>query len=147
MKSFWTIVSALFLAGSLAAEGSAVAAFAEKYEGLIKARLEEATMPRQRLEMEYVLRQNYALHLAEEETRTVRSGSIKTPEIEALRAQQDDLLKQIEALDKAIEEAARKAPVILELQDVMKVNEERIDAIRKALMQDSQTQAQPGSNP
>ncbi len=147
MKTLWILMSIVLSASSLVAGEASVAAFTEKYEAIIKAKLEEIKLPKQRLETEYMMRQSYALHLAEEETRVVRSGAITTPEIEALRAKRKDLLKQLQELDKAIIEASKNAPVIQELQDVMTVNEERINAIRQALMKDSQPQAQPGNNP
>ncbi len=150
VKTFWIAMCALLLAGSLSA-GTAVEALSEKYEAAIKERIEEIPQPRQRLEAEYLMRQSYALHLAEEETRAVRSGAITTPEIETLREQRKALIQQmnqqIREIDQAILKAAKDAPVIQELQDVMKANEERIGALRAALMKDSQTQTPQAPNP
>ncbi len=145
MKSLWIVLSILLWTGIATAAEVAVEAITAKFEASMEAQLQKATMPRQRLELEYMQRQSYALYLVEEVRRALRSGKLTTPEVEDLRAKRKALIQQVQELDKAIEEASRKAPLILEFQDVMKANEERISEIREALMKDSQSPVQPAA--
>ncbi len=128
----------LFVVASLCfAEVSPVVAYATKAEAEIRARVEKETMPRRRVQMEYMSRQDYALRLEDEQNKMIRSGRLTTPEVERLKAERDALFEQITAFEKAIEKASLEAPEVKELQAVMKANEERIEALRIVLMPES----------
>ncbi len=116
---------------------SVVAEFAAQQEAAIAERVQAEQLPKARLQTEFMLRQDYALRLAIEQRKMVRSERLTTPEIERLKAEREALFKQLEALELALEKAALEAPEIKELQAVIKTNRERIDALREVLMPDS----------
>lgn len=134
----------LALAGQAWAEASPVAAFAAKNEARMKERVEAAKLPRARVEMEYLMRQDYTIRLERERVRLLRSGALTTPEVERLRAERKALLRQIEDLDKRIEAASEQAPEIVELDAVRAANKERIEALRDQLLPPS---AREGATP
>ncbi len=121
-----------------------MAAFAAKNEARMKERVEAAKLPRARMEMEYLMRQDYTIRLERERVRLLRSGALTTPEVERLRAERKALLRQIEDLDKRIEAASEQAPEIVELDAVRAANKERIEALRDQLLPPS---AREGSAP
>ena len=125
----------VWLAGVVsAAEGSVVTQWAEKQEAQIAERVGRERTAMRRVQMEYLARQDYALRMEREQTRLIRGGKLTTPEVEALRAQRQALVAQIQALDEQIAEASLKAPEILELQALGKANEERLAVLREAIL-------------
>lgn len=130
---FLSICSVLFGSAVMAAEKSAMALFAEAQEAEIHAKVAAETLPLRRIQMEYLLRQGYALRLGQEEARAIRSGQLTTPEVEALRKERAALLAQVEALDRQIAEASRKAPEMVELRALAEANEKRLDELRSVL--------------
>ena len=125
----------VWLAGVVsAAEGSVVTQWAEKQEAQIAERVGRERTAMRRVQMEYFARQDYALRLEQQAEKLVRGGKLTTPEVEALRAQRQALVAQIQALDEQIAEASLKAPEILELQALGKANEERLAVLREAIL-------------
>lgn len=128
-----------WLAGSVSAEAlSPVAAFAVKQEAAIAERVGRETLPRRRLQTEYLMRQDYSLRLEREQQELVRTGSLTTDEMERLRVQRKALVAQLRALDVQLAEAALKAPEIREIQALAEANEARLGALRQALAPASQ---------
>lgn len=138
------VCGALFLAGIAAAEASAVATWAAKQEAGIAEQVAQETYPLRKVQKEYLLRRDYAFRLVREQETRARSGKIRTPEVEALRARQAELMKQVEQLDREIVAAAMKAPEIVELQTVAEENEKRISELFQAIEQIRQAKAAPG---
>lgn len=141
---FLGICSVLFCGAVVAAEKSAVALFAEAQEAEIRTKVAAETLPLRRLQMEYLLRQGYALRLGQEEARAIRSGRLTTPEVEALRKARAELLAKLEEMDRQIDEASRKAPEIVELRAVAEANEKRLDELRGVLAPASAGRAADG---
>ncbi len=143
------LLSLLLVAGVCLAEVSPVAAYAAKEEAGIKTRIEQETKPRRKAQLEYMMRQDYALRLEAEQTKMVRSGTLSTPEVERLKAEREALILKMQELNKAIDIASLEAPEVKELQTVMKANEERLAELRYALMPESlrKAQAPKESNP
>lgn len=129
------VLCVVFVAGVMsAAKGSVVTQWAEKQEAQIAERVGRERTAVRRAQMEYLVRQEYALRLEQQAEKLVRGGKLTTPEVEALRAQRKALLEQVQALDEQIAEASRKAPEILELQALGKANEERLAVLREAIL-------------
>lgn len=112
---------------------SPVAAFAEKQETSIAERVENEKFPLRRLQMEYLLRQDYSLRLERQKEKLIRSGKLTTPEIETLKSERRALTDQLKALDEKIVKASDKAPEIRELMALVEANEQRIAALREHL--------------
>lgn len=119
-------------AGSLMAH-TGIAEFAAKQEKAISTRIENEKFPKRKLQIEYLLRQDYALRLEREKDKVVRSGKLSTPEVEVLKTERLALIEQLEALDAKIIEASYKAPEIQAFSELAEANEKRIAAIREAL--------------
>ena len=66
---------------------------------------------------------------------------MRTDETEALRAERQALLKQVEALDEKIAKASEKAPEIVALDAVRAANSERLDVLRNELLPPSMRKA------
>lgn len=128
-----------------AVKDAAVAAYAEAQEARIAERIKGEPTARRRLEMEYLLRQDYDIRLAQEREARIRSGKPTTPETEALRAERQALLRQVEALDAKIAKASEKAPEIVALDALRKTNDERLETLRNELLPPSQRKAQPAA--
>lgn len=133
MKKVVILAFCLFLsAGSLMAL-SDVAAFAAAQEANLAKRLEKETFPARRLQLEYLLRQDYSLRMEQEKEKAVHSGKLSTPETESLKTERRALIEQLKALDAKIVEASYKAPEIQELTAIIEANEKRIAALRELL--------------
>lgn len=134
VKKRMSVLCGVLLATGLGAvEPSAVATFASKQEARIATRLEQEKPARRKAQFEILLRQDYGAKLEEEQRRMVRSGKLSTPEVEALRAKRTELIKQLEELDREIDEASLKAPEIVELQAIAKANVARIQEVQESL--------------
>lgn len=133
MKRIGVACGVLLATALGAVEPSAVAEFASKQEAQIASRLEKEKPARRRAQFEVLLRQDYGARLDAEQKRMVRSGKLSTPEVEALRAKRTELIKQLEQLDREIDEASLKAPEILELQAIAKANVARIQEVQESL--------------
>ncbi len=133
MKRIGVVWGVLLATALGASEPSAVAEFASKQEAQIATRLEKEKPARRRAQFEVLLRQDYGARLDEEQKRMVRSGKLSTPEVEALRAKRSELIKQLEQLDREIDEASLKAPEVLELQAIAKANVARIQEVQASL--------------
>lgn len=127
---YW-LVPALLFGGVVGAQ--TVTEFAEEYEAKIARQVAEVKTQKQKERMEVHARRAYMVKIQQEQDLLVRSGRLSTPKVEELRVQRKALLDQVEALDKAIAEASREAPEILELQAIAKSNEERIAALQEKL--------------
>lgn len=142
MKRVWlALVCATLAFGSAVAEDAAVAAYAKAQEARIAEQAAKETTPRRRLEMEYLLRQDYGVRLERERAKKIRSGTLRTDETEALRAERQALLKQVEALDEKIAKASEKAPEIVALDAVRAANSKRLDVLRNELLPPSMRKA------
>lgn len=122
---------------------SRITQFAEQQETLIDARVKQEKIPIRRQRSEFLYRQAYANRLQRERDALLRSGTLTTAQVELLRAQRSDLLKQLEALDKQIEEASLEAPEMIELKAIEEANNNRIETLRKNLYPERGGDLQP----
>lgn len=142
MTKFAILMLCLALStGSLMAL-SPVAEFAAKQEETISQRVAKEQYPKRKLQMEFLLRQDYAFRLEREKENLVRAGKLTTPEVEKLKEERRALLEQLTALDAKIVEASYKAPEIQELSDISEANEKRIAALRAALVPENSKSTQ-----
>lgn len=131
--------------GQAVAEETPVAEYATRQEARIAARVKQERTVRRQLQVEYLLRQDYANDMIRERAKMARSGKLSTPEVEKLREMRAALIKQVGDLDKQIEEASLKAPEIVELDAVRKANDERLEALRAELVPEVRHDVKPAA--
>ena len=124
---------------------SALAQLAEQQEKVIQAQIEKEKVPLRRQQTEFLYRQSYATRLQRERKILLRSGTLTTEKVEALRAERRALVAQLEALDQQISEASLEAPEMIELQAIEEANNNRIEALRKSIMPDLDLPSPPNA--
>ncbi len=117
----------------VAQELAYVADYAQKQEAQIVARLAQETNALRKLQLEYMLRQDYGNRLARERDKAVQGEQFTSPKIEQLRAKREVLLKELEALRKAIREAGYETAGARAIETLMDTNNSQVDAMRNVL--------------
>lgn len=146
MKRFLVLILTAGLLSSAWAL-SEIAQFAEKQEQQIKAYAEKETVPLRRQQAEFLYRQNYANTLKRKQEVLLRSGTLTTEKVEALRKERRLLMEQLQALDKQIKEASMEAPEIIELQAIIEANNNRIVELHKSIMPKAESSKQTDAQP
>jgi hypothetical protein len=146
MKRFLVLILAAGLLSSAWAL-SDIAQFAEKQEQQIQAYVEKEKVPLRRQQAEFLYRQNYANALQRKQEVLLRSGTLTTEKVEALREERRLLMEQLQALDKQIKEASMEAPEIVELQAIIEANNNRIVELHKSIMPKAESSKQTDAQP
>lgn len=130
----WSIAlaCACLITGQAMAE-SELADFAKAREARIAKICKAEKTPRGKLRREAIQRNDYERALVERREALIASGTLSTPELEALREERKGLERQLQDLDRRIAEASEKAPEVVELDAVRRANAERIAAIKDTL--------------
>lgn len=136
IEHLFILTMLLFTSGSLWAV-SDVAQFAQQQETAIQECVAKEKLPLRQQQTEFLLRQRYAIRIEQLRKTMLRSGKLTTDEVEQLRKQREALLTQLETLDQAISVASLKAPEMIELQAIEDANRERIKALHKDIMPES----------
>jgi chromosome segregation ATPase len=146
MKKMMLLMVTLLASGGLFA-ASDVAKLAEKYEKTIQQQIKLEKIPLRRLQREFLYRQSYNNDLVRQRDILIRSGTLSTPKVEALRKEREALIEQLKALDQKITEASAEAPELIELQAILEANNNRIEELRQSIMPETAPATQPDAEP
>ncbi|MBO7181864.1 MAG: hypothetical protein J6V91_03645 [Kiritimatiellae bacterium] len=146
MKKILFLVAIFFTCGILLA-GSDIAEFATEQEQMIQERVNAEQIPLRRQQAEFLYRQHYSNRLSRERKVLLQSGKLTTEKVEALRAERQKLVEQLEALDQQITEASMEAPEIIELQAIIEANNDRIEELRRSIMPETAAPTQIDAEP
>ncbi len=142
MRRLWFSVLVLLLVG--AANGAPdLAAWAQKEETKLLARVKEEPTLRRQQRLEMVLRQRYEETVKQQIERLAREGAFASPEIEALRAERLALIEALKAVEEKIFLAGYETPEVKAQLDALKRNTDRVNELQSLLYPEEAHAASP----